>query len=79
MSRRRPDIAALAFGAIFVAAAVWWVLNHSFALDLPSLGWIVALVLIAVGALGIISVLRGDRRRDRDRRRDDSRPWQSKP
>jgi peptidoglycan biosynthesis protein MviN/MurJ (putative lipid II flippase) len=79
VSRRRPDIAALAFGAIFVAAAVWWVLNHSFALDLPSLGWIVALVLIAVGALGIISVLRGDRRRDRDRRRDDSRPWQSKP
>lgn len=79
MSRRRPDIAALAFGAIFVAAALWWVLNHSFALDLPSLGWIVALVLIAVGALGIISVLRGDRRRDRDRRRDDSRPWQSKP
>ena len=72
-------MAALAFGAIFVAAAVWWVLNHSFALDLPSLGWIVALVLIAVGALGIISVLRGDRRRDRDRRRDDSRPWQSKP
>lgn len=79
MSRRRPDIAALAFGAIFVAAAVWWVLNHSFALDLPSLGWIVALVLIAIGALGIVSVLRGDRRRDRDRRRDDSRPWQSKP
>jgi len=62
-----------------VAAAVWWVLNHSFALDLPSLGWIVALVLIAIGALGIVSVLRGDRRRDRDRRRDDSRPWQSKP
>lgn len=75
MSRRRPDVAALAFGLVFVAAAVWWVLNHSFALDLPNVGWIIALVLIAVGALGILSVVRGDRGRDRDRRRDDSRRW----
>jgi hydrogenase/urease accessory protein HupE len=79
MSRRRPDVAALAFGLVFVAAAVWWVLNHSFALDLPSVGWIIALVLIAVGALGILSVVRGDRGRDRDRRRDDSDRWRPQP
>ena len=24
MSRRRPDMAALAFGLVFVAAALWW-------------------------------------------------------
>jgi hypothetical protein len=71
MSGRRPDIAALAFGAVFLAAAIWWVVNHSFAVDLPSAGWIIALVLIAVGLAGIISVVRGDRRRDRDRRRSD--------
>jgi O-antigen/teichoic acid export membrane protein len=69
MNRRRPDIAGVAFGAVFVAAAIWWVLNHSFALDLPRLGWIIAVVLIVLGVVGIVSVLRGDRRRDRKRRR----------
>ena len=71
MSRRRPDVAALVFGAVFLAAALWWVLNRRFALDLPGAGWIIALVLIAVGLAGIISVVRGDRRRDRDRRGSD--------
>ena len=75
MSRRRPDVAALAFGLVFLAAAVWWVLNHSFALDLANVGWILALVLIAVGVLGILSVVRGDRGRDRDRRAEDSERW----
>jgi hypothetical protein len=70
MSRRRPDMAAFAFGLVFLTAALWWVLNNRFVLDLPSVGWIVALVLIAVGVLGIVSVLRGDR--GRDRHRDDS-------
>jgi|GEM_PF-4944296 len=79
MNRRRPDVAAFAFGVVFLAAAVWWVLNHSFALDLPSVGWVVALVLIAVGILGILSVVRGDRGRDRDRRHEDSERWRRQP
>jgi Tfp pilus assembly protein PilV len=46
---------------------------------LPSVGWIVALVLIAVGVLGIVSVLRGERRRDRERRGNGSQSWRFKP
>jgi hypothetical protein len=79
MSRHRPDMAALAFGLVFVAAALWWLLNNSFVLDLPSVGWIVALVLIAVGVLGIVSVVRGDRGRGRDQRHDDRDPWRGQP
>ena len=79
MSRRRPDMAALVFGLVFLAAAVWWLLNNSFVLDLPSVGWIVALALIVVGALGIVSVVRGDRGRDRDQRRDDRDRWRGQP
>jgi hydrogenase/urease accessory protein HupE len=78
MNRRRPDIAGVVFGAIFVAAAIWWVLDHSFALNLPRAGWIIAVVLIVLGVLGLVSVLRGDRRRDRRRRRG-SGSYGSKP
>jgi hypothetical protein len=74
VNRRRPDVAAFAFGAIFVAAAVWWLVNHSFAVDFAGFGWILAVVLIVIGVIGIWSVLRGDRRRESDRRNAERRP-----
>jgi hypothetical protein len=75
--RRRFDAAGFIFGALFVAAAGWWVLDRSFELNLPNLAWIIALVLIIGGVAGIASVVaRGDRGRDvAERERDRADRW----
>jgi hypothetical protein len=52
----------LAFGAVFLLIAGWWLIGQRIDLGLPQLGWLVALGLIALGALGLLGALRGGRR-----------------
>ncbi len=58
-NRRRVDTPALIFGVIFLAIATWWLVDRRFAPHLPHAGWIVAVLLIAVGVLGITNAIRG--------------------
>jgi hypothetical protein len=56
------------FGVLFLAIALWWLIDHNFAVRLPSGGWIIAVVLIVGGALGITWAIRDvDRRVGRGR------------
>jgi heme A synthase len=58
----RIDGTALTFGVIYLGIVAWWWLQRSFSIDLPSAPWIVALVLVTAGVLGIVNaVRRGDR------------------
>ncbi len=59
MKRHGTDGVSLTFGLIFLLLAGWWVLGRAVDIALPTLGWAVALGLIAVGALGLVAALRG--------------------
>jgi hypothetical protein len=62
MNRHRTDAISLAFGAVFLLIAGWWVVGRTIDIGLPAFGWLVALGLIVVGALGLIGALRGGSR-----------------
>lgn len=58
MNRHRTDAVSLAFGAIFIFLAGWWAVGRSIDIGLPTFGWVVAVGLIVVGALGLLGALR---------------------
>jgi hypothetical protein len=58
MKRHRTDAVSLAFGAIFLFVAGWWAIGRTIDIGLPAFGWVVALGLILVGALGLAGALR---------------------
>jgi hypothetical protein len=58
MNRHRTDAVSLAFGAIFIFLAGWWVVGRSIDIGLPTFGWVVAVGLIVVGTLGLLGALR---------------------
>ena len=58
MKPHRIDDVSLAFGAVFLLIAGWWLIGQRIDLGLPQLGWLVALGLIGLGALGLIGALR---------------------
>jgi hypothetical protein len=62
MNRHRTDAVSLAFGAVFLLIAGWWLIARTIDIGLPALGWAVALGLILIGVLGLLGVLRGGRR-----------------
>jgi hypothetical protein len=62
MKRHGTDVVSLTFGLIFLLLAGWWVLGRAVDIALPTLGWVVALGLVAVGALGLVAALRGGAR-----------------
>ena len=62
MNRHRTDVVSLAFGAVFLLVAGWWVIGRTIDIGLPALGWAVALGLILVGVLGLLGALRGGHR-----------------
>jgi hypothetical protein len=67
--RMRIDPPAMIFGILFLAIALWWAIDHSFAVRLPNGGWLIAILLIAGGAFGIAWAIRDvDRRAGRGRR-----------
>jgi F0F1-type ATP synthase assembly protein I len=65
--KRNFDRSAFVFGVLYVAAAVWWLIDRAFNVHLPNAGWLVAILLILGGAIGIGSAIRAaDRARNRD-------------
>jgi len=62
MKPHRTDAVSLAFGAVFLLVAGWWLIGQRIDLGLPQLGWLVAFGLIGLGVLGLFGALRGGRR-----------------
>jgi len=62
MNRHRTDAVSLAFGAVFLLIAGWWVVGRTIDIRLPTFGWVLALGLIAVGGVGLVGALRGGSR-----------------
>ena len=62
MKRHRTDAVSLAFGAVFLLTAGWWLIGRTIDVGLPTLGWAVALGLIVIGVLGLLGALRGGHR-----------------
>jgi len=58
MNRHRTDVVSLAFGAIFLLISGWWLISRAVQISLPTVGWIAALGLIVLGALGVFSTVR---------------------
>lgn len=65
---RRIDVPALIFGALFLVIAAWWLTDRNFAVNVPNVGWLVAILLIAGGALGITRAIRAGTDRTAGRR-----------
>jgi hypothetical protein len=62
MNRHRTDTVSLAFGAVFLLIAGWWAIGRTVDIWLPTFGWVLALGLIAAGAVGLIGALRAGSR-----------------
>jgi TRAP-type C4-dicarboxylate transport system permease small subunit len=62
MKRHRTDALSLAFGAVFLLVAGWWLIGRTIDVGLPTLGWAVALGLIVIGVFGLLGALRGGHR-----------------
>jgi len=76
--KRRFDRPAFVFGVLYLAAALWWLIDRMFTVHLPDAGWLVALLLVVGGAVGISSAIRGaDRSRNRDSNELDGDTWRS--
>jgi hypothetical protein len=58
MKPHEPDMVSLIWGVLFLVVVAGWVLAKVVDLDLPSAGWIFAALMIAVGAVGLVSALR---------------------
>ncbi len=58
MRRHRTDPISLAFGLLFLGVAGWWGLTRFVHLGFQPAGWIIALVLIVVGGVGLVGALR---------------------
>lgn len=63
MKRHATDMVSLVFGVLFVFVAAWWAIDRyvDVTIDLPNVGWIAAAALIALGVIGVVASLRGDR------------------
>jgi hypothetical protein len=61
MKQHRADGVSLVFGLIFLVIAAWWTVGWfvDINIDIPNLGWLAALGLIAIGLVGVVASLRG--------------------
>ncbi|MEV0426035.1 hypothetical protein [Micromonospora sp. NPDC050495] len=61
MKAHRTDLVSFAFGLVFLALALWWLLARILGLTLPPVGWFLAGALILIGLLGLLGALRSGR------------------
>ena len=64
MKAHRTDIVSFAFGLVFLALSLWWLLARILGLTLPPVGWFLAGALILIGVLGLVGALRSGRHAD---------------
>ncbi|GGK92278.1 hypothetical protein [Mangrovihabitans endophyticus] len=62
MKPHRADGVSLSFGLIFVLVAAWWAVSRVVHLRLPTLGWLIAGMLILFGMIGLLRAIRSGRR-----------------
>lgn len=67
MRKHRTDGTSLVFGVVFLLVAAWLLLGRTVHIGLGTLGWVIAVALIAIGGLGLLGALRG---RDSEQNRD---------
>jgi hypothetical protein len=58
MNKHETDLVSFGFGLAFLAFAAWWQLVASVDVELPTLGWFVAVGLILCGLLGVFAAAR---------------------
>lgn len=60
MRQHRTDAVSLVFGVIFLIIAGSWALGSvvDIDLDIPNLGWLLALGLVGLGLVGVVASLR---------------------
>lgn len=84
MKRHGTDGVSLTFALIFLGLSAWWLLDRYVSIDVPNLGWVLAVGLIVVGLLGVAMSLRNGRREpvsgapalvNAEAPDDDSSPW----
>ncbi len=63
MKTHEPDMVSLISGLVFLILVTGWVLAKVSEIDLPPVGWIFALLLMAIGTVGLAGVLRPKRLR----------------
>ena len=66
MKAHRTDLVSFAFGLVFLALSLWWLLARILGLTLPPVGWFLAGALILIGVLGLVGALRSGRHADRE-------------
>ncbi|GIL27584.1 hypothetical protein [Actinocatenispora comari] len=54
------DVLSLVFGLIFLGAGGWWLVAEVSSTELP-FGWLLALSLIVIGAIGLFAAVRAGR------------------
>jgi membrane-bound metal-dependent hydrolase YbcI (DUF457 family) len=59
MKRHRADLVSLIFGMAFLMIAGWWALARRVDVNLPAAGWLAAVALIILGAVGLVCAVRG--------------------
>jgi hypothetical protein len=58
MSRHATDVVALTAGCVFLAIVAVWALAKTVTIDLPSMGWFAAGLLVVLGAVGLVAAVR---------------------
>ena len=58
MKKHEPDMVSLIWGVMFLVVVTCWVLAKVVGVDLPSAGWTFALLMVAIGAVGLVGAVR---------------------
>lgn len=61
MKRHEADAVSIGFGVVYLVFVGWWLLLQLIEFSLPSFGWFAGTVLVAIGVLGVFTVLRRER------------------
>jgi hypothetical protein len=62
MKAHRTDLVSLGFGVLFLGIAGWWLMAQfvDLSIGFGTLGWLVAALLVLVGAAGVVAAIRSN-------------------